>query len=205
MSTIAAAKSRGGKSAAASAPGAWGTAKRWLKPIASLRLTVVLLGLSMALVFFGTIAQVDESIHTVLNKYFYTWVSWVPFQIFVRMFEKFELIEKGKTIAGSFPFPGGWVLGTALVFNLLAAHATRFKLDVKRTGIWMIHLGVLVLLLGEFLSSQLKVESRMAIEEGQAASFAEDDREVELAFADSSDPADDQIVSIPGSMLRPGA
>ena len=57
------------------AASAWDAVKTILKPIASLQLTVVLLSLSLGLVFFGTVAQVDFGIWTVVNKYFYSWVA----------------------------------------------------------------------------------------------------------------------------------
>ena len=41
-----------------------------LRALASLRLTVVLFVLSMALVFFGTLAQIDNGIWTVVSAYF---------------------------------------------------------------------------------------------------------------------------------------
>ena len=64
---------------------------------------------------------------------------------------------------------------------------------------WLI---LLLLLLGEFASSQFKVEGRMSIDMGQAKNYVESDRKVELAIIDSSDPANDKVVVIPEKMLR---
>src|SRR5262245_25864247 len=56
--------------------------RKFLAPLASLRLTCVLFALALFLVFCGTLAQVDWGIWTVVNKYFRSAVVWIPFQIF---------------------------------------------------------------------------------------------------------------------------
>lgn len=184
------------------APSAWDAIKTILKPIASLQLTVGLLVLSLGLVFFGTVAQVDFGIWTVVNKYFYSWVAWVPFQLFVRFGQKFLGVDPEFSVGGGFPYPGGWVIGGLLMVNLIAAHLVRFKVSWKRTGILMIHAGLMILLLGEFLSSQFKVEGRMSIDMGQTKNYIDTDRKVELAFVDSTDPVNDKVVVIPEQLLR---
>jgi hypothetical protein len=166
-------------------PTAWDTIKTILKPISSLKLTVGLLALSLGLVFFGTVAQVDFGIWTVVNKYFYSWVAWVPFQLFVRFGQKFLDVDPNLTVSGGFPYPGGWVIGTLLMVNLIAAR-------------------LMILLLGEFLSSQFKVEGRMSIDEGKSSSLVIDPTRIELAFVDSSDPMNDKVVVIPKKMLKKG-
>ena len=54
---------------------------------------------------------------------------------------------------GSFPFPGGWLLGSVLLVNLLAAHAIRFKLSWKRSGILLLHAGIILMMIGEFITA----------------------------------------------------
>jgi hypothetical protein len=204
MSTVAAAKAGIEPPSRPQSVGLWAALKRIIKPVASLRLTVALLALSVVLVFVGTIAQVDDSIHTVLNKYFYTWIAWVPFDIFVRFGQKFLGVSKEFHLGGSFPFPGGWTLGFALMVNLLSAHALRFKYNLSRPGVWVLHGGVVILLLGEFISSQCKIESRMTIAEGTTSNYVENDHDSELAIVDSSDPKEDQVAVVPDRFLRRG-
>src|SRR5262249_8166816 len=113
-----------------------GGALHWLKrhvliPVASLRVTVVLFALSIFLVFAGTLAQVDAGVWTVVERYFRTAVAWIPFQAFVRLAQVFFFVSKDAHLAGSFPYPGGWLLGGLLLINLLAAHALRFKFGLK--------------------------------------------------------------------------
>src|SRR5262245_45269413 len=51
-----------------------------LRPLASLRLTVILLGLAVALVFFGTLAQKTLGMWTVVDKYFWSWIVMIDLQ-----------------------------------------------------------------------------------------------------------------------------
>src|SRR5262245_37177548 len=96
------------------------TVQRVLKSLASLRLTVVLFALSLGLVFFGTLAQMNAGIWTVVGEYFRSLLVWVPFQLFVQFGQVFFAFPKSWHLPGAFPFPGGWALGAALLLNLVA-------------------------------------------------------------------------------------
>ena len=81
------------------------------------------------------------------------------------------------------PLPGGYLLGTALIANLIAAHAVRFKFGWKKSGIMLTHLGVILLLIGQLATDMFARESRMSFAEGEwrivsdeekAALFAKD-------------------------------
>src|SRR5438132_5436357 len=153
--------------------------KRILAPVASLKLTVTLLALSMLLVYAGTWAQVSLSNWDVQKQYFYsTWVT-VPLRTFVTRVADPTALEGWRII-----LPGGYTLGLLLLINLLAAHAIRFKLTWKRSGIIMIHLGLIMLLVGEGVSSRLKVENNMQIDQGGSAHYSYDTRNAELALVE---------------------
>src|SRR5207237_7069133 len=77
---------------------------RVLEFCASLRVTVVLFVLAFILVFFGTWAQVDASIWTVVKTYFRWWFVWIPFKVLA--FRTIDIPE-----SYGIPFPGGWTLG----------------------------------------------------------------------------------------------
>ena len=91
--------------------------------LSSLRLTVVLFGLSIFLVFAGTLAQRYHDIWFVVHYYFRTLIAWIDVKVF---------FPTDWEVSGVFPFPGGWTLGALLTVNLLAAHLSRFK--VTGTG-----------------------------------------------------------------------
>jgi hypothetical protein len=175
-----------------------------LKPLASLRLTVVLFALSIFLVFCGTLAQMDNGLWAILSGYFRAFIAWIPFQVFVRFGQVFFWFPKTWNVPGSFPFPGGYILGGALLINLLAAHLVRFRVSWKRSGILLTHSGLVLLMLGELVTGLFAVEGTMTIENGSASNFVEHADKVELALVDTSNPKEDHVVVVPGSLLQTG-
>ncbi len=170
--------------------------KAFAHALASLRLTVALFALAMFLIFAGTLAQVHAGIWDVMGQYFRTPIAWIELQLFVP--------QQFASVAGSIPFPGGYTLGGLLILNLLAAHAIRFKLAARRAGIIILHLGIIVLLLGEFVTGLFAEEGLMTIYQGGHAQYVEDVREAELAILDRSDPELDRVVAIAEHKLRGG-
>src|SRR5882724_8792150 len=100
----------------------------------SMRLTVVCLAFAILLVFLGTLAQVDLGLYKAQNEYFRSvLVFWGP-----------------KTANWKIPIlPGGYLVGGVLLINLVASHVARFKLTRKKAGIWLVHFGIILLLLGQ--------------------------------------------------------
>ncbi|MBP7142822.1 MAG: cytochrome c biogenesis protein ResB [Opitutaceae bacterium] len=153
----------------------------------SLKLTVVLLALSIILIFWATLAQVKLGIWGVQQEFFRTF---------------FVL---GKIPGTEIPiplFPGGYTLGGFLLVNLIAAHACRFKFSLKKSGILLTHFGLILLLLGELATSLWQEEFMLRLDEGQTRNYAESTRETELAIANVSDPAWDDVVAIPTERLE---
>src|SRR4051812_46930951 len=105
---------------------------RIIKFFTSLRLTVVCLCLGLVLVFFGTLAQVDMGLYQAQNDFFRSFfVLWGP-----------------KGGGWKIPvFPGGYLVGSVLLLNLVAAHIKRFSVSKKKIGIFLIHAGLILLLL----------------------------------------------------------
>ena len=160
-----------------------------LRILSSLRLTVICLGLGMLLVFLGTLAQVHLGIHAVQARYFQSLlIYWSP-----------------PGASWKIPvLPGGYLLGTVLLVNLIAAHAVRFQLTRKKLGIILLHFGVILLLIGQLLTGLFARETQMRIDEGQTLGYSEAPREVELAVIDVTDPNFDQVVAIPEEVLARG-
>ncbi len=167
--------------------------ERPLKAIASLRLTVVLFACAMFLILAGTLAQVHEGIWTVVDRYFRSLVVRIELQIFVP--------SDIARVPGAILFPGGFLIAGVLLVNLLAAHAIRFKFSVRRLGIILTHLGVILLLVGEFVTGLAAQEGNMSIDEGGSSNYVEDIRSAELAVIDPSDPKDDLVVVVPDREL----
>lgn len=166
-----------------------------LSALASLRLTVFLFALALILVFAGTLAQVEMGIWTAVSRYFRSVYVFMPFQLFVPATVK---------IPGGFPFPGGWLIGGALMANLLAAHAVRFKLTWARSGILLIHSGLVVMMLSEFITGVFANEGIMTIVEKGTSNYLEDSTSCELAIIDPAHPDGEHVAVIRDSMLKKG-
>jgi hypothetical protein len=174
-----------------------GPARRVVEALASLKLTVTLLALSIVLVFCGTLAQLDHGIWAVVNSYFRSFFVLIPLYIFFpRTYHIWPSIV--------FPFPGGWAIGSLLLVNLIAAHAIRFKISWKRTGILFIHAGLIVLMMGELVTGMFAIEGNMAIATGQSANYVEENEHMELAVATQVDAGHDEVTSVPTARLRRG-
>ena len=155
----------------------------------SLKLTVVLLALSMGLIFAATLDQVNLGVWAVQAKYFHSlFVLWkipgtdIPLPV----------------------FPGGYLLGGFLLVNLVAAHVYRFKLTWRKSGILLTHLGLILLLLGEFCSGLLQEEYKMAFAEGETKNYSESYQNNEVAIIDATDAKFDAVVAVPESLLKAG-
>ena len=112
-----------------------------LRPLASLKLTVVLFAFAIFIVFAGTVAQVDQDVWTVVHHYFRSFFTWIDFRIFFpRTWNVSGLSLHVGPIhfrVSGFPFPGGWLIGLLLIVNLLAAHGLRFKVQARgECGSW---------------------------------------------------------------------
>jgi hypothetical protein len=87
--------------------------------ITSLKLTVVCLSFSMLIVFVGTLAQVEQGLYLVQDRYFKSlFVFWGPegsdWQIPI--------------------MPGGYLVGILLMINLIAAFMAKFKWTRKKSA-----------------------------------------------------------------------
>jgi len=160
-----------------------------LKFFNSLKLTVVLLAVGLVLVFIGTLAQVDEGLYQAQTRYFKSW-----------------FISNPTILGAKVPilFPGGYLIGTFLLVNLIVTHVTRFPFTKKKIGIHLIHGGIVLLLLGQLFTDALSTESAIRFAEGDSRNYSEDFHASELVVIDTSKPDQDRVVAIPDGLLRGG-
>ena len=108
----------------------WRGIVAFLKPLASLKITVVLFLMSIFIVFAGTLAQTEKDIWQVVHDYFRmdfhslrsamsSTMAWIDLRIFFprSFFPNMTPIPWGV----GFWFPKGWLIGFGLFINLLAA------------------------------------------------------------------------------------
>ena len=162
----------------------------------SLKLTVVLLTFSLILIFFGTLDQVQYGIWHAQELYFESFLVVWTFPEHAPLGQHLHWIR--------IPMPGGYLLGGMLLINLLAAHFNRFKLSWAKCGIFLIHSGLILLLISELMTDILAVESQMPVDEGGTINYSQGFRENELVFIDRSHPEHDSVHTIPASLLKPG-
>src|SRR6202012_1003350 len=146
----------------------------------SLKLTVVLLAFAIVLVFIGTLAQVDEGLYQAQSHYFRQWF------VVGLHFENRNI---------PLLLPGGYLIGTLLLINLLAAHIYRFQLSRKKIGILLAHTGVILLLVGQLATDMFANESQISFAEGQTRSYSESANHYELAFTSASGAHSEQVVA----------
>jgi hypothetical protein len=135
---------------------------RWkpLAILASLELTVIGLFLMSLLVIGGTILQSEKGIYAAQQEIFQSWVFW---------------------LFGVLPLPGMLLAGALLFVNLLGAVFFRLKIKWSGLGLLLVHLGLLVLLGGGFISFQYGREYSITLNEGESAQMADAAHEWELA------------------------
>ena len=184
----------------------WNQIKYVLKPIASLQLTIVLFSMSLVLVFFGTLAQMNNGIWTVVDQYFWSKFVWIELDLVLKFLQVFFWFPKTWSLPSyvAIPFPAGQLIGFAMLTNLIAAHLVRFRLTWKRSGVMIIHAGLILLFVGEAITRMKQVEQRMVIDEGQTVHFAEDTRTYEFSFEDQSAKDFDTVVVIPELRIHIG-
>ena len=160
--------------------------RRLVDTLASLKLTVFLLVLSMILVLLGTLEQVHWGVWHVQKVYFSDWFCFYPMD---------------PTAPLRVPLPGGFTLGALLMLNLGFAHFRHFKATSAKVGISMIHAGLLLLLGGGFITAIYQEESAMIIPEGEKRNYSEAFREFEIALVGKS-AGSDAVVAVPDAILR---
>jgi len=158
--------------------------KNIVRFFSSLRLTVTLLAFAIVLVFIGTIAQADEGLYIAQSHYFRQWLV-VGAHLFGH---KIPLI-----------LPGGYLIGTLLLVNLVTAHINRFQLTTKKIGIQLAHAGVIVLLVGQLATDMLAREMQMHFAEGETRNYSDSDGQFDLVFVSGN-----EATAIPGRLLNAG-
>lgn len=156
----------------------------WLSHAASVRLTLVCIVLGMMIVLIGTLAQVKMGTFAAQKVYFNSWLIYGNL--------------------GGFKFPvflGGLSVGMMWMVNLIASFITRFKFRREEVGIYLTHIGLILLLLGQFLTQTLARETQMPIEIGHSSNFSESSLKTELAVIKTSDPEFDEVTSIPEAVF----
>ena len=176
----------------------------------SLRLTVVLLAFSLVIIFLGTMAQEPMGLNIAVERYFKSWlVDQVAMEAGIKKTVQLFGVQWApvtpEQILGDpgLPwFPGGYLVGTILLINLVVAHYVRFELSAKKAGIFLTHIGIITLLLGQLFTDILQVESFVSMERGDRRNYSVSFDDNELVLMLPVDGGSNRVVSIPEQMLN---
>ncbi len=148
--------------------------KRAFRFCASYGVAIVLLFFLLLLTFFGTLEQVELGIYAAQQKYFNS------------MFLVHDLFD---TIP--LPLPGVYLLLVLLFINLLLGGILRARKSWRRPGMLIAHAGMLVLLLGGFVTYEMSHSGQMTLYEGEQSDRFQSYYEWEVALTplDAAAPA----------------
>ena len=134
----------------------------------------------MVLLVGGTVAQKYMGLYQAQHQFFYSFIIWL----------------------GPIPVPGGFSVLALITANLFAKLVFDSPWKWSNSGIIIAHLGVLLLLLGGFLTAVNSKEGEMVIYEKASSDYFSDYHLRELVVTDSE--TSEVIASFSGNQLKEG-
>ena len=135
----------------------------------------------LLLIFFGTLYQADHGLYEAQHRFF----------------------GYGLLLGGWFPMPGAstvlWVLSIQVAVTMLCV----LPLVWKKAGLWIVHGGLLLLLVGGFITQMMSQESQLTLAEGETGHFTTAYHEWEAAFWKTHGDTN-EVLAWGEDALRPG-
>lgn len=125
---------------------------------ASLELTTIGLLWFFGLVLAGTFYQIGHPIYETTAKFFYAWFVFV----------------------GPVPLPAGQFVYAILGVNLIVSMVTRIPLRWSNVGLFVIHIGLIAMVVGGLAGRFSRSESVLVLAEGETGSYSQDLRKWDL-------------------------
>lgn len=132
-----------------------------VKQLSSLKTTVICLVILAMLVLWGTVYQVDHGIYEAKERFFNAWMLF---------------------IYGIIPFPAVRLTVSLLICNLLCTLLFRQVWSVKKIGIILTHVGILILLVGGGYISYTAKESFLTLYENESSNESSSYHKWEIAI-----------------------
>ena len=136
-----------------------------IKALSSPKLFVYSLVWLMVLVVVGTVSQRDIGLFASQQRYFSSYIF----------------------LFGPIPLPGGRIVLTLMLTNLISMLFKQNLWKMKKIGILVVHLGGVMLLVGAGLTAIFSSEGSMVIEEGSRSNTIDDYHNTELAIINISE------------------
>ena len=139
--------------------------KRTIDFLSSFSLAVIVILLLLLLTFLGTLEQVDRGLFDVQREYF-------------------ESIFLVHWVGGKIPIllPGVYLLMVVLTVNLVLGGIVRMKRSWSRLGIYITHIGILLLIFTSFRSYRESVHGGVTLFEGEETTEFASDYDWEIAI-----------------------
>lgn len=150
--------------------------------LGSARLTTYGLVILLVLTFWGTLYQVDHGLYAAKERFFDAWIV---------------------LIAGFLPFPGTQLVLAVLTINLIAYIGRMVLQRALPFGLFLTHVGLLMLLLGGAVTRALGREGQLTLKEGEARSAASAYGDWEIAAWWTNGPLR-EVVAYPANGLKSG-
>ena len=150
--------------------------------LSSIKLTVICLLFLFILVFWGTVYQVDHGLYQAQQQFFASF-----------FFRAFDIL----------PFPGGQLVLWVLFINLLLGSFLRLEYHWTKSGIVIIHLGLLTFFIAAFATFHLCEESNLTLIEGESSNVSSMYHNWEIAFWKESGN-EREVVAYDADKLAPG-
>ena len=150
--------------------------------LASYGVAAVILTFLLLLTFLGTLEQVDHGLFAVQERYFNS-------LFLVHSF--FGVLPV--------PLPGAYLLLVLLFINLVCGAIIRASKSWRRPGMLIAHSGILLLLLGSFVTYRYSINGNMRLYEGEASSEFESYTGWVLEIVSANAPAGAEALIIPES------
>ena len=124
-------------------------------------ITLLSLLILFALIFFGTLYQAEHGLFEAQKRFFgYGFVL----------------------VGGFFPLPGASLVLLVLSIQLAIMMALHLPWRIDRIGLWIVHSGIMALLVGGFITQMLAEESQLTLAEGETGHYTTAYHDYELAF-----------------------
>ncbi len=131
--------------------------RKTIRLLASFKIAIIALLSVMILVVLGTLFQ----------------KQWGLFDVQKKIFRSFLIFFEGTSF--KIPvFPGGYLLGGILILNLICSILVNLHRLCSKLGIYLIHAGLVLLLVGEALSSIFSMETLLPLNIGEKKNYSID-------------------------------
>jgi cytochrome c biogenesis protein ResB len=158
--------------------------KVFYRGLASYAFAIVILFFLLVLTLLGTLEQIDHGLFAAQEKYF----------------NSVFLIQDVFGVP-LLPLPGVYLLLILLSINICMGAIVRFRLGWSHLGVFIVHIGILFMLLGGFITFKWSEDGHLTLYEGEQNDVFESYHEWEVAITEvkGEGPATEMV--IPGSQF----